>query len=143
AVNSMFERIIGLALAGEEATDCYPLPRPDGHRDLLVGVSAIPADPSAEPRQAVAVVFIADPGTSPVTSPAALAALFGLTPTEARIALGLAAGKRPAAIASELRVAQTTIAFHMRNLFQKTDTSRQAELVALIHSSPALPDAGP
>ncbi len=61
----------------------------------------------------------------------------GLTPTEARIAQGLAGGARPAAIAGELGVAQTTVAFHMRNLFQKTGTSRQAELVALILASPA------
>ena len=58
--------------------------------------------------------------------------LFGLTPTEARVARALVDGDPLVDIASRLDVSQTTIAFHMRNLFQKTGTNRQADLVALI-----------
>ncbi|WP_168201391.1 helix-turn-helix transcriptional regulator [Qingshengfaniella alkalisoli] len=58
--------------------------------------------------------------------------LFGLTPAEARVAGALANGARTVDVAKDLGVSQTTIAFHMRNLFQKTGTNRQADLVALI-----------
>jgi len=34
-------------------------------------------------------------------------------------------------------VSQTTIAFHMRNLFRKTGTNRQSGLIALILSGAA------
>lgn len=137
ALKTMFGDIIGLALDGQEGTGCYALPRSDGQRDLMVVARAIPSSAGTAVGQAVVAIFISDPETGPAVTPAVLSSLFGLTPTEARIALGLAEGKRPARIADDLGVAQTTVAFHMRNLFQKTNTSRQAELVALILSSPA------
>lgn len=62
----------------------------------------------------------------------ALATRFQLTPAEARVAAALAEGKQPARIAREFDVSRTTIAFHIRNIFAKTDTRRQAELVSLL-----------
>lgn len=71
---------------------------------------------------------------------AALPTAFGLTPAEARIAVALTEGRPPAQIAADFGIARTTVAFHMRNIFQKTGTSRQAELVAVLlkgrHQSP-------
>ena len=64
--------------------------------------------------------------------------LFGLTPTEARVAGALANGARTLDVAEMLDVSTTTIAFHMRNLFQKTGTNRQADLVALILAGPMM-----
>lgn len=58
--------------------------------------------------------------------------MFGLTPTEARIAGVLAQGRSRAQIADDFGISRTTVAFHMRNIFQKTGTSRQAELVSLL-----------
>lgn len=58
--------------------------------------------------------------------------MFGLTPTEARIAGVLAQGRSRAQIANDFGISRTTVAFHMRNIFQKTGTSRQAELVSLL-----------
>lgn len=63
----------------------------------------------------------------------ALAREFGLTPTEARVTLGLATGARSLEqVASDLRIARSTAAFHLRNIFAKTGTNRQAELIALV-----------
>lgn len=59
-------------------------------------------------------------------------ASFGFTPAEARVAAALTRGRTLVQIADELGVTRATVAFHMRNLFQKTRTSRQAELVALL-----------
>lgn len=61
-----------------------------------------------------------------------LASSFGLTPTEARVASLLTHGRTLQQIARELDVSRTTVAFHMRHIFQKTRTNRQAELVALL-----------
>lgn len=60
--------------------------------------------------------------------------MFDLTPTEARVAARLTRGARLAEVARELGVSQTTISFHMRNLFQKTGTNRQTDLVAMVLS---------
>lgn len=63
---------------------------------------------------------------------AMLAETFGLTPTETRLAKALTQGRKLAQIAADFDVSRSTIAFHMRNIFQKTGTGRQAELVALL-----------
>nr|WP_309504032.1 response regulator [uncultured Roseovarius sp.] len=83
-------------------------------------------------------VFLSPPAQERRVSAPLLADLFGLTPTETRVAAALAAGARPADAAAELGVSQTTIAFHMRNLFQKTGTNRQTDLVALILVGPMM-----
>lgn len=66
-------------------------------------------------------------------------AAFGLTPTEARVAGALAQGRSRAQIASDFGISPTTVAFHMRNIFQKTGTGRQAELVALLLGANTVP----
>ncbi|QOF75079.1 response regulator transcription factor (plasmid) [Aminobacter sp. SR38] len=63
---------------------------------------------------------------------AAAASSLGLTPAEIRIATSLTRGKTLAQIAVELGISRTTVAFHMRNIFNKTGTSRQGELIALL-----------
>lgn len=75
--------------------------------------------------------------TSGVDNIDALARNFSLTPTEARIAQALAKGLPPAQIAGDFGISRTTVAFHMRNIFQKTGTRRQAELVSLLLRSDA------
>lgn len=93
-----------------------------------------PAPVSGAP--AMVMVFLTKQDTQVPLSPAALSAMFDLTPTEARVARHLASGLRPDEIAQELGVAATTIAFHLRNVFSKTGTHRQADLVALLLSLP-------
>lgn len=61
-----------------------------------------------------------------------LAQSYGLTPAEIRITQALTQGRKLIQIAADLGVSRSTVAFHMRNIFQKTDTGRQAELVALL-----------
>lgn len=63
---------------------------------------------------------------------AVLTQTYGLTPAEIRIAQGLMEGLKLMQIAADLGVTRATVAFHMRNIFQKTGTGRQAELVALL-----------
>src|SRR5690606_17971188 len=61
---------------------------------------------------------------------ALLSSTFGLTPAETRVALALSEGTTPSEIAAGLNISRTTVAFHLRNIFQKTGSRRQAELVA-------------
>lgn len=61
-----------------------------------------------------------------------LAEQFDLTPAETRVTLALCEGMSVAEVALSMNVARTTAAFHLRNIFQKTDVSRQTELVALV-----------
>jgi DNA-binding CsgD family transcriptional regulator/PAS domain-containing protein len=81
-----------------------------------------------------AAIFVA-PATMPRPAPEqALAALFDLTPAEARVFVLIAAGHSVAKAARNLGVAQSTMKTHLRRLFTKTCTSRQAELIKLAGS---------
>lgn len=86
--------------------------------------------PGSNARHAVALVV--DPDKQADISAEVLASLFGCTSAEARVAAALVAGKRLEEIGEEFGVKQTTITFHLQNLFQKTHTHRQADLVALL-----------
>ncbi|MGM0536193.1 MAG: response regulator [Pseudomonadota bacterium] len=117
---------------GTEPVYSLRLPHRPGDHGLLVLVCAmgLPADPHAE--ETCVVVLLSAPDQRPGLPESVLASLFGLTPTETRIAMALLDGRRSEEIAEQMQVSPTTVAFHLRNLFQKTDTHRQADLIALL-----------
>ncbi|WP_052081031.1 response regulator [Pseudomonas sp. ML96] len=101
-------------------------------------VSMLRLDSSDQPLFAL---FICSAQSRPVPEFETLRMLFGLTRTEARVAQLLAQGRRSDEVAGDLGVTNTTVAFHLRNLFQKTGATRQSDLVALILAAGwALPD---
>lgn len=78
----------------------------------------------------------AGPAGTPDVDAQGLVERFGLTPTEARVAAGLArGGKSLEQVATDLGIARSTAAFHLRNIFAKTGTNRQVDLVALVFRS--------
>lgn len=70
-----------------------------------------------------------------------LAQLFNLTPAENRLAELLAQGLRPDECADALFVSINTVRSQLRTIFQKTGTTRQSELIGLIHRLAALAPA--
>ncbi len=83
---------------------------------------------------AKAAIFVAPGATSHPAPEQALAALFDLTPTEAKVLTMIGAAKTVAATAAALGVGQGTVRTHLLRLFAKTGTRRQAELVKLAAS---------
>jgi DNA-binding CsgD family transcriptional regulator len=67
-----------------------------------------------------------------------IARSFELTPAELRVMLSIANVGGVPETAAALGVAESTVKTHLRNVFSKTGTSRQAELIKLIaaHASP-------
>src|SRR5262245_24375326 len=57
---------------------------------------------------------------------------FGLSPAEARLALHLVAGATLRSAEVKLSINYETARTHLKNIFNKTGTSRQAELVIVI-----------
>ncbi len=64
--------------------------------------------------------------------------LYGLSPAELRIASALLAGKSPEEYAQEAGVTLNTVRSQLKNLFSKTGTHRQSELVAVLSQVPPL-----
>jgi DNA-binding CsgD family transcriptional regulator len=67
-----------------------------------------------------------------------LGKLYDLSPAELRVAAALLTGKSPEEYAQNAAVSVNTVRTQLRNLFKKTGTSRQSELVALLSRMPAL-----
>ena len=57
---------------------------------------------------------------------------FGLTPAEARLALHLVAGETLRSAEVKLSISYETARTHLKNIYNKTGTCRQAELVVVI-----------
>jgi len=68
---------------------------------------------------------------------------FGLTPAEARLALHLIAGETLRSAEAKLSITYETARTHLKNIFSKTGTCRQAELVVvLVAALPRVREAG-
>lgn len=61
-----------------------------------------------------------------------LAEMFGLTPTEADIAVGLAAGRTMADLAGDLQLTENTIRSYTKTIYAKLGVRRQVDLVRLV-----------
>jgi DNA-binding CsgD family transcriptional regulator len=95
---------------------------------------ALRGEPYPEHKSAAAaVVFAVDHGCCALRSPA-LRARYGLTPTESSVASRLAAGAGLEQIGRELEISINTVRGHLKAIFGKTRTHRQAELVCKLLS---------
>ncbi|MEX1036145.1 MAG: DNA-binding response regulator [Sneathiella sp.] len=84
-----------------------------------------------------AVLFVSDPAEPVELSIDSICRLYGLTPAEGRLALGLTNGDKLDDLADKWGVSMHTVRSQLRQIFRKTDTSRQSEVVKLILTGPA------
>jgi len=77
------------------------------------------------------VMFVRDPHRESGQRAEWLMQLYGLTVTEALIALDLHEGQTPAEIAGRRGVSNNTLKSHMKAIFSKMDVTRQTDLVRL------------
>ena len=111
------------------APQALRLPRPQ-RRPLSLLVAPLPLERRTLPAQAWAVVFLSDPDKRQVPPAALLAAQYHLTPAQARMLEALLEGERVADYAAKVGVSQNTALTHLKQIFLKTGTTRQSELVA-------------
>ncbi|WP_018261261.1 helix-turn-helix transcriptional regulator [Methylobacterium sp. WSM2598] len=99
-----------------------------GQRPLIMHATPVPVLGEDGPHSVLILVDL-DDSTRPST--AALERIFGLTPAEARLAVKLTRGDTLAEIAEQHGLSVHTVRTQLAAVFSKTNTSRQAELVAL------------
>lgn len=80
------------------------------------------------------VLFITDPDNVQLPQAGQLIELYGLTKSQARVALELAQGFTYGDVARNLQVVDSTVASHMREVFSKMRVNRQADLIRHIMS---------
>jgi PAS domain S-box-containing protein len=106
-------------------------------RPLSIMVAPVQLSAEAEGNSQVAAIFIRDLEVRQSVPPEVLAKLFGLTPAEARVVVELVKGKRPQEVADDLNVSLNTVRNQLKQIFSKTSTGRQSELISLVLSSAA------
>ena len=81
-----------------------------------------------------AAMFLLTPVTRPeAPSVELIRSLFDLTPAEARIARGVAAGRTVKGMAQESGTSTSTVRTHLNAVLTKTGSSRQSDVVALLN----------
>lgn len=111
-----------------------PLIGRDGERYVA---HALPLTSGARRRAGViytaaAALFVRKATLAVPSAPQAIVSAFKLTPTELRVLLAIVEVGGIPEVAAAFGVADTTVRTHVSRLFEKTGTSRQADLVKLV-----------
>jgi len=130
--------LVGEALTAVTSPEASPggvmrVTRPSGKAPYAVVVSPVARQYPllAAMRPAVCVV-ITDPARQQTLPNQSLRALFSLTEAEARLAVLLAEGEELRAAAKKLKITYGTARARLIQIFQKTGTRRQSELMRLV-----------
>jgi DNA-binding CsgD family transcriptional regulator len=121
----------------ETEIDSFSVPREGNRRPITLLV--MPVKDRTMPRSdrdPAAVVFIGDPERPVDIDPRNLIRLYGLSRAEARVAVLLGKGLRLEQAAQHLGLTYETVRKHLKQIFSKTGTDRQAELVRTMTSGP-------
>lgn len=110
--------------------------RPAPHRPLAAVVTPFVPESTLALDQPVALIFFSDPEAHLSSRRSVLGMLYGLTPTECRVAELLAGGYELAAASERLNMSVETARFHLKKIYRKTGINRQPELVRLILGLP-------
>jgi len=139
-MNVLTERLHGLiggaartaGLVEAHSGGVLTLPRKNG-RPLIVLVSPLRSEAAklSFPTFA-ALVLVRDPDRVITPDREILRAMYGMTRAEAVIATALASGKALGEIASDSGASVETVRTHVKRAMFKTETRRQAELVAVV-----------
>ncbi|HEY4203720.1 MAG TPA: helix-turn-helix transcriptional regulator [Xanthobacteraceae bacterium] len=136
AANRLFQEAIRPSVRNDPAT-VRSIAVPANDKRLPLVVHTLPLRRSAHELflggdLLVAVTAVSTSASTP--SPGILSGLFDLSPAEARLAAALAHGKSLAAVAAEQNIQTSTARSYLDQVFRKTGTHKQGELVALLKS---------
>ena len=128
------DRAVETSVRSPRAVAIAPLSS-DGKRRRFMQLIPVPGRAREIFLSAAAIGVLIDAGNPPRSrrvDPATIGQAFSLTDREADVAHLLAEGLAPAHIAKRLHMQIGTARVHLRSIYEKTGTARQAELVALI-----------
>jgi DNA-binding CsgD family transcriptional regulator/PAS domain-containing protein len=122
---------------GPDVGGAMTLNRPSMRRPywiLVVPLRGRLADEEGAP--GIVALFVSDPERRHEIPTRALEAFFGLTPAEIRLLEALVNGKSLEEASEEFRVSKNTLRTQLHQIFRKTDTSRQSEVIKLVLTAP-------
>lgn len=129
--NVVLRRIVAGQLARGAGGFEASLTGTDGNERLLFAVALDRSSDGLIGDPARCTMLVLRSPREDTRNPVAIAArMFALTPAQIQVLNFLAQGHTPEAIAEILGISATTVRSHLADLFRRTGTSRQAELVA-------------
>lgn len=120
--------------AHTQAASMVRVERPSGLKPYAVMVAPMPGAAKGLPlawRSAV-MLFINDPELRLSPAPEMLRSLYGLTPAESRLVIALLEDLTLDQISAQFGISTHTIKVQIRQVFAKTGTSRQSELIGRV-----------
>jgi len=124
-------------LDGESGGHSLSIPDPqgDGYVATLLRLDRGSRQSIMAPFAASVAVFVQEPARVPMMPGEAFAKLYRLTGGELRVLLLLAQGLRGKEAADMLGISEPTVRTHLQNIFSKTGTSRQTDVLRLLQSA--------
>lgn len=133
----MLDLVVGVAIAPDLPSALPPpaaiaLHRPSGKRPLVVRGMPLDGARRSLLAPAVAMLLVTDLDSRPLPATGSLRTVFGLTPKEADLARRLAGGETVEQAAEALAISTQHARQRLKVIFDKTDTRRQSELIAVL-----------
>lgn len=121
------------------ADNVLALPRSGGEAPLSLVVCPARCEAfGIKPIQPIAMIFVNDPDSQTTPSQAKLAALYQLTPAEAKLTTALLNGEHLQDYSARVGIGIQTAKSHLKQVFAKTGKGRQTDLIREILSNPVL-----
>jgi len=137
SITKSFQEFLGKLSSNSESSamkSLFRFSRSDNQPPVIVSAMFIPANQEFEAHYSL---VLSDTAKKDFSNGAQLAIALNLTPSEARVVHGLVVGGSVEGAASMAGVSISTARTYLKNVFQKTGVSRQAELVRLAMLSAA------
>lgn len=137
--DTLLKRLLGLAGNGSgsglRSGGSLSITRPAGRGKLAIHVLPLARDAEiAAPDDATILVMIVDTGRPLTPLPHLLRRLYGLTPTEAEIALAVLRSDSLQAAADARAVSLSTVRTHLQRVYDKIGLHRRADLARLLQA---------
>lgn len=113
------------------------VPRPSGERPYNLQIIPLHGHNKSSIDNVSVAVFLIDPTANRSAMIEYFTSSYGFTPTEAALACDLAQGTSLEEFTIKRGVSRNTAKWHLQAIFEKTETSRQSELVSLLLRSVA------
>lgn len=139
ALRKLVRNTVQISPSGQiRACAAMTVSRPSFRRAYEIVVVGLPVPELVHgSRTMAAVLFIGQQEVEMPSVELVIAGLYGLTPAESRVAAKLMRGVSLSQVSAELRITRETARTHLRNIFAKTQTNRQSELVRLLVGGPS------
>jgi DNA-binding CsgD family transcriptional regulator len=127
------------AISGNEShvERCFFLPAAS-YASLIVLIALCDSKPEGPANEPTAIVFVSDPTATPNMDLRPIARLYELTRAETQLLEALLKGSRVGEYAKRANITLNTAKAYLKQLFGKTRTGRQSDLVRLVLANPIL-----